>query len=427
VNIGELLLRAVCAEQSPSIFLRYKLTEEMFTAGQEQAMFQFVSNHIQKYASLPQAETFENWFGNLSIPAEPSKFYLDLLEDRFKYRQMNKMLAECSDLLQAQDTAGAIKQVQECMSQFHLFDIRMDMAEFAAEGHDLVMQEVYKQLAGEQEGILFGWPYLDKMVNGLQPGDVVSYVGRPAVGKTWKIMYSAHHAWAKQQKNVMVLSMEMGILPIAQRIAALHSSISVSDIKQGHFTKKPVNTMEKLHYSLLAAKDHPTKFYLIDGNLTSTPEQIFGLAQQLKPDIVFIDGAYLLRHTNPKLDRYTRVAENIETIKKLTSAIGVPTVCSYQFNRAASKKKSSEDVDLSDIGYSDAIGQISSIVLGLFEDDSVEILNARNIRVMKGREGTTGQFAVNWDFKNMDFSEVGAGEEGKDKEEDKDKEGMTYL
>ena len=144
------------------------------------------------------------------------------------------------------------------------------------------------------------------------------------------------------------------------------------------------------------------------------------MAVQLKCDQVYIDGAYLLKHPNKKLDRYTKVAENVELIKQRTSDLEIPTVASYQFARTAKKQNKSsfkgatavqDEAGLEDIAFSDAIGQISSIVLGLFQEESVETLEKRKIRVMKGRNGEVGSFDIHWDFNSLNFDQVGVEED----------------
>jgi len=404
MSIGESVLHALCVEGDTSAFFKYRLTDSLFLGDEKQA-FAFVLHHVNNHAVLPHVSTLMELYPNLKPAVEPATYYLHQLDERFKHRLLNKTLQDCSHLMKDQKVDSALKMMGEVLNQVALFDVRMDMAEFGQDAYDIVMGEINSGTSGD--GILFGWPYLDAMVNGLRGGDVVSYVGRPAVGKTWKLIYSAMHAWEAQEKNVMVLSMEMNILSIAQRMASLYSKVPINDVKSGFLDENPWHD-EKAHLGSTLKALHGTqhKLHMIDGNLTSTPRQIFALAKQLKVDVVFIDGAYLLKNDNPKLDRFTRVAENIEEIKRLTSQLGIPTVCSYQFNRQASKKKSNDAVTLDDIGYSDAIGQISSVVLGLFEEDSVETLNARNVRVLKGRDGAVGQFQVKWDFQNMDFSEV---------------------
>jgi hypothetical protein len=49
---------------------------------------------------------------------------------------------------------------------------------------------------------------------------------------------------------------------------------------------------------------------------------------------------------------------------------------------------------------------VSSIVLGLYEEESVETVQSRVIEILKGRKGEVGRFRTRWDFHKMDFSEV---------------------
>jgi len=150
-------------------------------------------------------------------------------------------------------------------------------------------------------------------------------------------------------------------------------------------------------------------FWIVDGNLTATVKDVILLARQLRPDVVYVDGAYLLRHPSPKASNWERVKDNAEALKQqLAGELGIPVVASYQFNREAAKK-SMDATGLEHIGGSDAIGQIATIVLGLFEPDSVETLNQKHVDIMKGRNGEMGGFDVNWifdDYPFMDFSQV---------------------
>ncbi len=43
--------------------------------------------------------------------------------------------------------------------------------------------------------------------------------------------------------------------------------------------------------------------------------------------------------------------------------------------------------------------------LSSFEDENVETLARRRVDILKGREGATGHFYINWNFNKMDFSE----------------------
>ena len=139
--------------------------------------------------------------------------------------------------------------------------------------------------------------------------------------------------------------------------------------------------------------------WIADGALSATVEDLQMLARQLQPDLLIIDGAYLLRHPNVRLARHDRINTNVEDIKSfLAEALNIPVVQTFQFNREATKKKTLDEVGLENIAGSDAIGQLSSVVLGLFEEESIETKLKRVIRVMKGRNGETGEFTINWRF-----------------------------
>jgi len=83
-----------------------------------------------------------------------------------------------------------------------------------------------------------------------------------------------------------------------------------------------------------------------------------------------------------------------------------PTTVSWQFAKTASKKKKGEAVTGDDVGYSDAIYQVSSLLTGIFQPETVETIHQRVHEILKGRKGQVGRYTTRWDFQNMDFSEI---------------------
>jgi replicative DNA helicase len=168
-----------------------------------------------------------------------------------------------------------------------------------------------------------------------------------------------------------------------------------------------VTSAHKDYFSKLnALPGHPVPFWVVDGNLTATIADIEALALILKPGLIVIDGAYLAKHPTEK-DRYRRIAENMDLIKMDLAALA-PTICSWQFNRDLKKLKKGEEGGLDEIGGSAAIGHHSSLVLGLFEDDTVETEKRRRVSIKKGRNGEEGEFFIKWAFtqQTTDFSQV---------------------
>jgi replicative DNA helicase len=381
----------------------------------EAPAYAYVRGHVKQYGGLPDKDTIEAHTGEVLVKhKEPSAYYYDIMVLAHAERTIKVAMKAASDLLLAEngkDINGAVAhladKVMQLMSQKHAKQI-VDFRD----AYDLVVADYIKKLKGGDEiGLRMGWPYLDKMSGGLVKGDVISFVGRPAAGKTFQMLYGAHHGWSKagtkkdpeQDHSRLFVSMEMGVLPIEQRLAAMQLSLPMTQVQHAALSSSNFKILKE---GLVEVKGFGAPFYIVDGNLAAMVEDIWGIARQLKPAAIFLDGAYLVKHPRER-DRYKRVAENADLIKSELAPIA-PVCCSWQFAKTAAKKdkKKGEKPTLEDIGYTDVIAQVSSLVLGVFEDDSIETIKRRKVEVLKGRSGETGSFLTNWDFKKMDFDEV---------------------
>ena len=416
MSLGKMFMSAILAEGSVSSLIQFGAIEHLFR-GNEVEAYSFVREFVKSYGKLPDPDTIEAHTGETLVKhKETPAYYFDLMEARFTEFALKKAMKEASDHLlpENKDPEAALKVVVETamklMGQKHsrqVVDLR--------EAYDLLIADYVSKIKGvDGYGLRLGWPTLDKMSGGLVKGDVISFVGRPAAGKTWQMLFGAHHGWSTMGKKVdpdhdqsrMFVSMEMSILPIQQRLAALQMHLPMTQLQQAALSSK---NLKKLKDGLVEIKGYGAPFYVVDGNLTATVEDIWMMARQLNPAAIFVDGAYLVKHPKER-DRYKRVAENADLIKKELAAIA-PVCCSWQFARSAAdknqkKKKDGNKVGLEDIGYTDAIGQVSSLVLGVFEEESVETLKQRRIEVLKGRNGEVGSFLTRWDFDKMDFTEI---------------------
>ena len=407
-TIGTRFLASALATEALPVFIKHGDIEHLFR-GVEGGFYRLIVSHVKRYGVLPRVETITAE-GESALyfqpPPEPPQYYLDQLYRRYTDTTLRSTLSTAVQAL-GQDNPDSPKVLSELLaslSQLSLTNSAQTITDFR-KAYDYVIPEYVAKFRGDaNSGIQLGWPTLDSKTGGLTGGDIVSYVGRPAMGKTFQLLFSALHMWEQQGLVPLFISMEMHPLVIMQRLASMTSHVSISHLMQGAMDSYETKTMRD---RLRAMQGATRPFYIVDGNMTSTVDDIFLLGRQLKPDVVFIDGAYLLRHSDAYLNRYQRVAENCDLLKStVASGLDVPVICSWQFAKTVMKLRAGESPGLEHIGYSDAIGQISSTVLGLFEEDSVETLVRRRVEILKGRSGEVGEFMIKWDFKNMDFSEV---------------------
>lgn len=424
MSLGKRFVAAAIKSGSVTEFLGHGNIAHVFRPT-ELDVFQFVKGFVQHYGALPSEETILAHTGEALMEAkEPAGYYLDLMKERHVELEVKRAMKEANDNLTTEnkDPEAALKRLTTMVMQLAVQRSQQQIMDFR-EAYDLIISDYTAKFNGEEEtGILYGWPTLDEATGGVRKGDLVSEVGRPATGKTWKLLAGAMHGWNIAGKQYLAnlvaagadvqpkqigggsrlfVSMEMPPLEISQRLAAMQTHVPVGKLDKVDLDSAQIKRLKK---GLTEIKGFNAPFWVVDGNLTATVEDIYMLARQLKPDGIWIDGGYLVKHPTER-DRFRRVAENADLMKQELASLA-PTTVSWQFAKTASKKKKGEAVTGDDVGYSDAIYQVSSLLTGIFQPETVETIHQRVHEILKGRKGQVGRYTTRWDFQNMDFSEI---------------------
>jgi replicative DNA helicase len=405
VDVGGRLLAALIAAGDLIQYRSFALRREYFF-GAEIGLFDFVDEHVNAYHTLPAASTVVEKFPDLPEAPEPPKFYLDLVEQRFVHKTLNAALLSCSSLLKENDTFTACNAVASALSSIREFRSRRLLTEFTQEAHDYYFAAYTQDKLSHRKEIFVGYPHLDN-AGGMRGGSILSIIGRPGLGKTFQLLNMALFGVEKQGTCNLFVSMEMPTSEIMERLVAMYAHYPMDHIQQYELSTAQ---QKQLPAILFGAKQLKGRLWIVDGNFGSTVADVFGLVHQLDPHALWIDGAGFMDHPDKKLNKFARVGANIVEIKQWAVECDIPVFLTYHFNREAAKKqvKSKGQIKggLEDIGDSDEIGRVSSVVLGMFEDESVETLVSREVRVLKGRAGQIGAFRIRWDFSKMDFSQI---------------------
>ncbi len=396
------------------------------TYEEDQKALDLIRAHITKYGALPHPDTLLNKAAIfLPQPMEPFDHDFDVLKHRFVEDAMRSASDEASEHTAQGDAVGALtKMIGRLLPLTHehggltLTDLRKIK--------DNALAFYAQQLAGAApEGQKLGYPTLDAQGT-LEDGDMIGVVGRPGAGKTWIMLQMAASFWAEYQEPILFVTQEMSARQLEKRALPLFAGVDPTPMYMGTALQYEVHGLTQEQYvtrlneaaAMLAGSDVP--FLLYDSKMAGTVADIEAIAAMHGIRNVFIDGAYMLRHPDPRLGRYARVPENLDLMKYYCQRTGARIFSSWQFKRNAGKYDASgETPDLDDIGYSHAIGEYMSVILGMLENPkSLTQINKKHITIMKGRGGQTGGFDIHWDFVKMNFKEIVAEETEAD---------LTYL
>jgi replicative DNA helicase len=366
---------------------------------EERTVYDVVAGHFEAYGKLPKTKTVEVESGVKfsKFPDEPLEYWVSRVRLRNTRLQIVGATEEIRDLAYKNAIPEARRRLQELVFELEMRDPTdriHDVAEVARsvlEAHDV------RQRTPGLGGVPFGMEYLDKISDGAQPGDTVAVVGRPSTGKTYLLLQLALNAW-REGRPPLVLSLEMAPVQIVRRIVAMHSGVSTTRLRIGRLsTPSRKETTRKINEFAKLSKDTP--FYLMQGSLTSTVEDLVLQVQEYRPAALYVDGAYMLRSRTRTQQRWERVAETAEVLKRIATEFSIPVIGSYQFNRRGPGS-------LGNIAFSDAVGQLASIVLGISDEDASPdedylLESYKIVQLIKGREGERGAIRVLYDMRRM--------------------------
>lgn len=231
-----------------------------------------------------------------------------------------------------------------------------------------------RQRKQEITGTAVGFPALDKITNGFQPGDLIILAARPGVGKTAIALNFINNA-AKEIKlnktsekdRVVIFSLEMGKEQLCQRLVSLNAGVEASALRSG---KMSDIDWERVQSTVETLKTLPI---LIDDEAVSIVD-IQAKLKQLKSEynlkLVVIDYLQLMKGPAIKgaqANRQQEVSTISRMIKLLARRIQTPIIALAQLSRDVEKRKGKPM--LSDLRESGSLEQDADIVCFLHRQD----------------------------------------------------------
>ena len=254
-----------------------------------------------------------------------------------------------------------------------------------------LLAETFDWLESAAEpGLSTGFTDVDRLVGGLQPGNVVIVAARPGMGKSTFAMDIARHNAIHKRVPTLFVSLEMSRLELMQRLLAAESSVPLQAIKS-----KAVNERqwESLMQHSEAIQDAPL---WLEDRPNVTPMELRSKSRQLKRQglgLIVIDYLQLFSSGRLVESRQVEVSEFSRQIKLLAKELGVPVVALSQLNRSAETRVDRKPA-LADLRESGSLEQDADIVMLLHReevnDPQTQRLGEADVLLPKNRHGQTG-------------------------------------
>lgn len=244
---------------------------------------------------------------------------------------------------------------------------------------------------GTTTGISSGFNHFDEMTSGFHESDLVIIAARPSMGKTAFALNLALNAAVKQNKGVLVFSLEMSNAQIFQRFLAIEAKIPLNGIRNGYLSEEQWGQLGiasgKLANSNIQIADVPNVTVL----------EIRAMARRAKAagklDMILIDYLQLIKGADRGESRQQEISDISRALKGIARELNVPVIALSQLSRAPEQRADRRPM-LSDLRDSGAIEQDADMVVFLYRDDyyneDSEYKGLAEVIIGKQRNGPVG-------------------------------------
>lgn len=287
---------------------------------------------------------------------------------------------------------------------------------------EIIVNDVYTKLAqitGEDKekykGIPSGFGMLDKMLTGLNKGNLILIGARPAMGKTSFALNLAQNITMGARKKCVFFSLEMQKTELAERLLSSQAGVESQKLKTGELTED-----EWVRLGNAAGQFNDVELYLDDTSSITVPEIKSRVRRMRNVDCIVIDYLGLIASATRKENRVQEVSEITRNLKMLAKDLNIPVICCAQLSRGTEGHGKNHKPQLADLRESGSIEQDADIVLFLYreayysaevdEDKQDQIdANKTELIVAKNRHGATGTIELTFDkeftrFRTIDKS-----------------------
>lgn len=402
-NEVRLLSRAI-RTRDISVLLEAGVQDDWFFVEENKAVWKFIRQHWTRYQEVPTGVTVLDNFPTYRLLAVDDNIDY-LLDQLIEYRKRQSTITVVQDASEAiasgdHNTAIAVlgQGVAKLLDEGSRESTDIDLTNNAIKRFDEYLN--VKTRPNGLLGIATGFRTIDQATAGLQPGQLITIIAPPKTGKSvlaLQVAVNVHNDGFVP----LFQSFEMNNIEQQHRHDAMRAHIAHSRLIRGALTKEE----EARYKKVLEEMESMHKFYLTDTVSAMTVTGLAAKIDKLRPDIVFVDGVYLMVDEITGEQNSPQALTNITRgLKQLAMAKKIPIVISTQVLLWKMKKR---QVSADAIGYSSSFYQDSDVILGLQKQDE-EDDTSRELRIVASRNCGPASSDLLWDWEEGKFEEYGS-------------------
>lgn len=267
-------------------------------------------------------------------------------------------------------------------------------------------------------GLVTGFTDVDKILGGLQPGEILLVAGATGMGKTVFGVNVAQNVSIRQNIPTAILSLEMSKKQLTKRILCSMAGIPSADL--GYV---PIKNKDAIARKLLEAKSliDNAPLYIVDSTDVNI-NWIVSTCRRLKHTknlgLVVLDYIQLVQGSaqTAKFGKNIELGEVSRKLKQLALGLGIPIIELSQINRMVDSTQDKRPT-LASIRDSGNLPQDADKIILLFREDyygrlkdDYKVNNILTVDVAKNRDGCQGLVKLYFDAATTTMKSLAKGD-----------------
>ena len=294
---------------------------------------------------------------------------------------------ETLDFCKNQVLKGAIENSIDLLEQKNYDEIKVIIDEAMKAGserdlgHDYIISLDARLNESVRETMPTPWDAVSTVMDGgLAGGELGVLVAPAGIGKTWCLQSLGAHL-VKQGKTVVHYTLELNESYVGLRYDTVFSGVTTSNIK--FYQDDVQKVIDKLTGKLII-KYYPTRAASVN-TLAAHLKQME--IQEIKPDVVIVDYADILKPTTFYKEKRHATGETYENLRGMAGEFDIPVWTASQANRSSLEE---EVIDASKVSEDYSKVMTADFVMSVSRKVEDKIANTGRFHVIKNRFGVDG-------------------------------------
>tara|TARA_A100001011_G_scaffold391078_1_gene475796 strand:+ start:1074 stop:2432 length:1359 start_codon:yes stop_codon:yes gene_type:complete len=294
---------------------------------------------------------------------------------------------ETLDFCKNQVLKGAIENSIDLLEQKNYDEIKVIIDEAMKAGserdlgHDYIISLDARLNESVRETMPTPWDAVSTVMDGgLAGGELGVLVAPAGIGKSWCLQSLGAHL-VKQGKTVVHYTLELNESYVGLRYDTVFSGVTTSNIK--FYQEDVQKVIDKLTGKLII-KYYPTRSASVN-TLSAHLKQME--IQEIKPDVVIVDYADILKPTTFYKEKRHATGETYENLRGMAGEFDIPIWTASQANRSSLEE---EVIDASKVSEDYSKVMTADFVMSVSRKVEDKIANTGRFHVIKNRFGVDG-------------------------------------